>query len=67
MLIGVIEIIRAPKLQVEDEWIFGTGTVYKIDKIHKYDVECSEIRPYGSLEGIRINKLIFKLIMTKIY
>lgn len=67
VLYGVIEITNAPKLQVGDEWIFGVGTVYKIDKIHKYDVECSEIRPYGSLEGIRINKFIFKLIMTKIY
>ena len=28
VLIGVIEIIRAPKLQVGDEWIFGAGTVY---------------------------------------
>ena len=67
VLYGVIEITNAPKLQVGDEWAFGAGTVYKIDKIHKYDVECSEIRPYGSFEGIRINKLIFKLVMTKIY
>ena len=67
VLYGAIEIINAPKLQVGDEWVFGAGTVYKIDKIHKYNVECSEIRPYGSFEGIRINKLIFKFVMTKIY
>ena len=65
VLIGIIEIIKAPKLQVGDEWVFGEGTVYRIDKIHKYDVECSEIIPYESFEKIRINKLIFKLVMTK--
>lgn len=65
VLIGIIEIIKAPNLQVGDEWMFGEGTVYRIDKIHKYDVECSEIIPYESFERIRINKLIFKLVMTK--